>query len=210
MDMTTGKIQTKDIAYIGLFTALLAICSWISFPLPSRISVTLQTFGLFSAMGVLGGRRGTLAVTAYLLLGLAGAPVFAGFSGGIGAYLTPSGGYLVGFLFTALLMWGMERLLGQKKWVLLLSMVLGMIVYYAFGTAWFMVACGLTTACAWPISSARATAGGLPPTWAGCWPRWRRIRRYGSSRLRTQYVPPVPIAAHVRRTGKPLDMTWQY
>lgn len=158
MDMTTGKIQTKDIAYIGLFTALLAICSWISFPLPSRISVTLQTFGLFSAMGVLGGRRGTLAVTAYLLLGLAGAPVFAGFSGGIGAYLTPSGGYLVGFLFTALLMWGMERLLGQKKWVLLLSMVLGMIVYYAFGTAWFMVAyarsegvVGLLTVLVWCV-----------------------------------------------------------
>ena len=140
MDLTANKIQTRDIAYIGIFTALMAVCSWISLPLPSGIPVTLQTFGLFMAVGVLGGRRGTLAVAAYLLLGLVGAPVLAGFAGGIGSYLTPSGGYLVGFIFTALLMWGMEQLLGQKKWVLLLSMALGMVVYYAFGTAWFMVA----------------------------------------------------------------------
>ena len=140
MDLTANKFQTKDIAYIGIFTALMAICSWISLPLPSGIPVTLQTFGVFLAVGILGGRRGTLAVAAYLLLGLVGAPVLAGFSGGVGSYLTPSGGYLVGFLFTALLMWGMERLLGQKKWVLLLSMVLGLAVCYAFGTAWFMVA----------------------------------------------------------------------
>lgn len=158
MDLTANKLQTKDIAYIGIFTALLAICSWISFPLPSGIPVTLQTFGLFLAVAVLGGRRGTLAVTAYLLLGLVGAPVLAGFSGGAGAYLTPSGGYLTGFLFTALLMWGMERLLGQKKWVLLVSMVLGMVVYYAFGTAWFMVAyarsegaVGLLTVLGWCV-----------------------------------------------------------
>lgn len=140
MDLTANKFQTKDIAYIGIFTALMAICSWISLPLPSGIPVTLQTFGVFLAVGILGGRRGTLAVAAYLLLGLVGAPVLAGFSGGVGSYLTPSGGYLVGFLFTALLMWGMERLLGQKKWVLLLSMILGLAVCYAFGTAWFMVA----------------------------------------------------------------------
>lgn len=158
MDLTAHKLQTKDIAYIGIFTALLAICSWISLPLPSGIPVTLQTFGLFLAVGVLGGRRGTLAVTAYLLLGLVGAPVLAEFSGGVGAYLTPSGGYLTGFLFTALVMWGLERLLGQKAWVLLLSMVLGMLVYYAFGTAWFMVAyarsqgaVGLLTVLGWCV-----------------------------------------------------------
>ena len=92
MDLTANKFQTKDIAYIGIFTALMAICSWISLPLPSGIPVTLQTFGVFLAVGILGGRRGTLAVAAYLLLGLVGAPVLAGFSGGVGSYLTPSGG----------------------------------------------------------------------------------------------------------------------
>lgn len=140
MEMTIPKIRTKDIAYIAVFTALIAVCSWITIPTPTRIDFTLQTLGIFLAVGVLGGKRGFWAILAYLLLGLVGAPVFAGFSGGIGALLTPSGGYLVGFLFTALLMWAMERLLGQKLWVLGLSMVLGMVVYNVFGTAWFMVA----------------------------------------------------------------------
>lgn len=139
MEMTAEKFRTKDIAYIAVFVALMAVCSWIAFPTPSRIDITLQTFSIFLAIGVLGGKRGFFAVVAYLLLGLVGAPVFSGFSGGPGALLSPSGGYLVGFLFTALLMWIVERLLGIKLWALGLSMVLGLLVCYAFGTAWFMI-----------------------------------------------------------------------
>lgn len=139
-EMTSPQLRTRDIAYIAVFVALMAVCSWIYIPMPTRIDVTLQTLALFLAVGVLGGKRGFLTVLAYLLLGLVGAPVFAGFSGGLGALLTPSGGYLVGFLFTALLMWSMERLLGSKPWVLGLSMVLGFVVYNVFGTAWFMIA----------------------------------------------------------------------
>ena len=138
-EMTARRFRTKDIAYIAVFTALIAVCAWITVPTFTGIDFTLQTMGIFLAVGILGGRRGTLAVLAYLLLGLVGAPVFAGFSGGAGVLLMPSGGYLVGFLFSALLMWGMERLLGKKLWVLALSMALGLLVCYAFGTAWFMV-----------------------------------------------------------------------
>lgn len=158
MEMTASRFRTRDIAYIAVFVALMAVCSWITIPTPTRIDFTLQTLALFLAIGVLGGRRGFFAVLAYLLLGLVGAPVFSGFSGGPGALLTPSGGYLVGFLLTALLMWGMERLLGSKVWVLGLSMVLGVVVYDIFGTAWFMTvypmggeAVSLGTALAWCV-----------------------------------------------------------
>lgn len=139
MEMSAAKVRTRDIAYIAVFTALLAVCSWIAIPTPTQIDFTLQTLGVFLAVGVLGGKRGTLAIAAYLLLGAVGAPVFAGFAGGLGVLLMPSGGYLIGFLFTGLLMWGMEKALGTKTWVLGVSMLLGMAVYYAFGTAWFMV-----------------------------------------------------------------------
>ena len=77
MEMTAPKINTKDIAYIGIFAALMAICSWISLPLPSGIPVTLQTFAVFLAVGALGGRRGTITVLVYLLLAATGAPVAA-------------------------------------------------------------------------------------------------------------------------------------
>ena len=66
------------------------------------VPFTLQTFGVFMAVGVLGGKRGTLAVLVYILLGVVGVPVFAGFSGGIGVLLNTTGGYIVGFLFSAL------------------------------------------------------------------------------------------------------------
>lgn len=139
MELTANKFRVKDVAYIGVFTALLAICAWISIPTPTQIDFTLQTLGIFLAVGTLGGKRGTMAIAAYLLLGAVGAPVFAGFAGGPGVLLMPSGGYLVGFLFTGLLMWGMEKSLGTKPWTLGLSMLLGMVVYYVFGTIWFMI-----------------------------------------------------------------------
>ncbi len=158
MEMTATKFQARDIAYIAVFTALIAVGAWISIPTPVRIDFTLQTLGIFLALGILGGRRGTLAVTAYLLLGAVGAPVFSGFSGGLSALLTPSGGYLIGFFFAALAMWGMEKVLGEKLWVLGLSMLLGTAVCYAFGTAWFMVvypaggeSVGLWTALTWCV-----------------------------------------------------------
>lgn len=135
--METKKMKTLDMVYIALFACLMAICSWIS--VPGEVPFTLQTMGVFLAIGLLGGKRGTLAVLVYILMGAIGLPVFSGFSGGIGKLVGVTGGYIVGFLASALVMWAMEALLGRKKWVLALSMVVGLLICYAFGTAWFMV-----------------------------------------------------------------------
>ena len=131
-----GK-NTRDAAMIAQFTAVMAVCSWIS--IPAAVPFTLQTFGVFLAVGLLGGRNGTLAVLVYLLLGAAGLPVFSGFAGGIGHMLGPTGGYIIGFLFSALVMWLMEWLLGRSRRVLIISMIAGILVCYAFGTAWFII-----------------------------------------------------------------------
>lgn len=133
---TAGKGRTYDMAYIAVFAVLIAICSWIS--IPTAIPFTLQTFAVFLAVTVLGGRRGTMAVAVYVLLGTIGVPVFAEFTGGLGILLRSTGGYLIGFIFAALVMWLMERLFGRKIWVQAVSMVLGMVTYYTFGTIWFM------------------------------------------------------------------------
>lgn len=135
--MVTRKLKTLDMVYIALFACLMAICSWIS--IPGQIPFTLQTMGVFLAIGLLGGKRGTLAVLVYILMGAVGLPVFSGFTGGIGRLLGMTGGYIVGFLASALVMWAMEALLGKKKWVLAVSMAAGLLVCYAFGTAWFIV-----------------------------------------------------------------------
>ncbi len=130
------KSLATDIAYIAMLTAIICVCSQIS--VPATVPFTLQTFAVFLSVAVLGGRRGSAAVLCYLLLGLMGAPVFAGFKGGAAALFGITGGYIAGFLFSALIMWAMEVIAGKSKVVLALSMVLGLAVCYAFGTAWFM------------------------------------------------------------------------
>ena len=124
-------------AYIALFAVLLMVCAWISVPLP--VPFTLQTFAIFAALGILGGRRGTWAVAVYLLLGAVGLPVFSGFRGGLGALLGTTGGYILGFLAQALVYWLVTALLGERLPMMAAAMVLGLVVCYAFGTAWFVV-----------------------------------------------------------------------
>ena len=135
---TRRRWRTVDLAYTALFTVLTMVCAWITVPM--TVPFTLQTFGVFAALGTLGGRRGTYAVAAYLLLGLVGLPVFSAFQGGPGVLMGTTGGYILGFLASALLYWAITARLGQRPGVMAAAMVLGLVVCYAFGTAWFLVA----------------------------------------------------------------------
>ena len=153
---TAGKMKPLDLAYIGMFVALMAICSWINIPM--TVPFTLQTFAVFAAVAMLGLWRGTVAVLVYIILGAIGVPVFAGFSGGFGALLGQTGGYIIGFIFTALISGGMMKAFGKKIPVMIIAMVLGLIACYAFGTVWFMYvygqangAIGVATALSWCV-----------------------------------------------------------
>ena len=130
------KIKTKDITLIPIFTAIMAICSWIS--IPAAVPFTLQTFAVFLTVGLLGGRRGTFSVLIYLMLGAMGIPVFAGFTGGVGRLLGNTGGYIAGLLGSALTMWAITHFFGNSKPVLIVSMIIGLAVCYLIGTVWFM------------------------------------------------------------------------
>ncbi len=141
---------------IALFAAIMAVCSWIQIPM--TVPFTLQTFAIFCALGTLGGKSGSISVLVYIVLGAVGVPVFAGFSGGMGVLMGTTGGYIIGFLFTALLYWAITHFFGEKLPVMIIAMVLGLLVCYAFGTAWFMIvyanangAVGLITALGWCV-----------------------------------------------------------
>lgn len=135
--MNHSKFSTRDMAYCAIFAVVMAICSWIS--IPASVPFTLQTMGVFLSCIVLGGKRGTIAVTVFILLGCIGIPVFSGFTGGMGIILGSTGGYIIGFIFTGLIMWLFEHFFGNKTWSVILSMALGLVVCYAIGTVWFMV-----------------------------------------------------------------------
>ena len=139
----SSRLRTLDMAYIALFAVLMAVCAWITVPM--TVPFTMQTFAVFAALAVLGGRRGLYAVAVYLLMGLVGLPVFSSFQGGPGVLLGSTGGYIVGFLVSALVYWMVTARLGESMPVVLLSCVLGLAVCYAFGTVWFMVVYARTT-----------------------------------------------------------------
>ena len=130
------QFRVVDLSYMAICAALIAICSWIS--IPAAVPFTLQTFAVFCVLGLLGGRRGTVSILVYILLGAIGLPVFTGFNAGLGALLGTTGGYILGFVFIGLIYWLAEKLFGTTLWVRVTAMLLGLLVCYAFGTAWFM------------------------------------------------------------------------
>lgn len=130
------SLATIDIVYIAMSVALITVCSWIQ--IPGTIPFTMQTFAVFLTVCLLGGARAVISIIIYIALAAAGVPVLAMFKGGIGALMGPTGGYVIGFLFIALIMWLTETLLGKALWVRILSMLIGLAVCYGFGTLWFM------------------------------------------------------------------------
>lgn len=151
-----SKMKTLDYAYMALATAVIAICSWIAIPL--AVPITLQTFAIFTVVGLLGTKRGIISILVYILLGAIGLPVFSNFNSGVGYLLGSTGGYLLGFIFSALIVGTIIRQFGRKTPVLVLSMILGLLVCYAFGTAWFMYVytqntgpVGLVTVLSWCV-----------------------------------------------------------
>lgn len=138
------KFKTIDLVYIGLSAALIAICSWISIPL--TVPITLQTMGVCLISGLFGLKKGTIATVVYIILGAIGVPVFAGFSSGIGIILNSTGGYIIGFIFTSLIVGFASDKFKGKLLPLIISMVIGILVCYAFGTVWFAVVYARTNA----------------------------------------------------------------
>ena len=150
------SLTTYDIAIISLSTAMITICSWIS--IPTAVPFTLQTFAIFAIAGIFGMKRSSLAEIIHILLAAVGLPVLAGFKGGFDKIIGPTGGYLLGFIFIALIVGFSSDRFGKRVVPLVLSMLLGLVICYTFGTAWFMVvyardsgSIGLITALSWCV-----------------------------------------------------------
>ena len=124
--------------------------------IPSVVPFTLQTFAVVLILGVLGGKRGTLSILLYIILGLIGIPVFSGFRGGPAALFGTTGGYIIGFLLTGLLWIALAkafdlagsraphgeapaRRASERLPFKFIAAILGLAICYFFGTVWFMI-----------------------------------------------------------------------
>lgn len=128
--------KTQTLTRTAMGAVIIALCAWIS--IPAAVPFTLQTFGIFLVLAVLGARQGTAAILVYILLGLVGLPVFAGFSGGPGALIGPTGGYILGFALIGACCIAAEKLPINGLARLIAGNLAGLAVCYGFGTLWFI------------------------------------------------------------------------
>jgi biotin transport system substrate-specific component len=135
------KIKTTEMTVAALFTALMCVLSQIAVSVPfAAIVFNLGYVGIFLAGSLQKPRAAFLSIFAYVLLGAVGLPVFAGFKGGIGAVLGPTGGFIIAYAFAAFLISLLCSFAKNKNFpVILLSMFAGAILCYIIGIFWYMI-----------------------------------------------------------------------
>ena len=144
----TKKLTTYQLTLTAVMAAVICVLGPISMAIPiSPVPISLASMAVYLAVTVLGMKLGTLSCLIYLLLGLVGLPVFSGGSAGAAKLFGPTGGYLVGYLFLALIAGAFVGRYTENKWKSIafaaLGMVLGTMVLYAFGTAWLAYSAGM-------------------------------------------------------------------
>lgn len=124
------RLKTADLVMTALLAAIVAVFSQIAVPMPTQVSVTLQTFAVALCGYFLGAKKGTAAILVYILLGAAGIPVFTGFKGGIACIASFTGGFIYGFLPFAFLC----GLPAKNKALKIVFGITGLAVVHFFGT----------------------------------------------------------------------------
>jgi biotin transport system substrate-specific component len=147
-------VPLRMTVYSALFAALTAVGAYMALPI-GPVPVVMQNLFVFLAGLILGGRWGLASVGIYLLAGAVGLPVFAGGTGGIGRFLGPTGGFLIGYLPAVFLIGWIAQNTGQRPAGDILAMLCGTTVLYACGLVWLTLLTGLP----WP----KAFAVGMLP-----------------------------------------------
>lgn len=142
----TKNSNLYKLVLTGIFAAVVAVCSWISIPLPfTQVPVNLAILGVLLAGGLLGSKYGTLSLIIYILLGAVGVPVFAGFGAGLGTLVGPTGGYIVGYVLCAAVAGlgasssAASKISKHPSLRLAAFMALGVAACYTFGTIWYVL-----------------------------------------------------------------------
>ena len=132
--MKAKKTPIRELCRMSLFAAIIAVCAQVSIPMPYGVPMTLQTFAVPLAGLVLGMKNGTSAALIYIILGAAGVPVFAGFTGGPGIIFGRTGGFILSFPLMALTAGAGAN---KKNIQLILWLAAGAIINFACGMLMF-------------------------------------------------------------------------
>lgn len=128
-------LTIKKLVMIAMFSAVIAVCSQISIPLPVGVPITLQTFAVALCGYLLGTKSALISVAVYISVGTVGVPVFSNFKGGIGVLFGKTGGFIAGFLLLVLLCGiGIKR--KHATFAIALGL-LGLASLHLFGSVWY-------------------------------------------------------------------------
>lgn len=133
-------MNTKRLVYCALFAAIISVASQISVPV-QPIPINAGMFAVLLCGGMLGKKYGTISVVVYILLGIIGAPVFAGFRGGLGVLAGPTGGYILGYIIIAFVTGAVCEWTKKLKYIVPF-MMLAVVLCYLVGTLWFCITTG--------------------------------------------------------------------
>ena len=137
---TANHSKTLHLIHIAMFSALMAIGANISaFLIIGGVPITLQTFFAILAGILLGSRMGAFSMIVYAFIGLAGVPVFAGFSGGMDTLISPTFGFIVSFVFIAYVTGMIVQKFPSRKGFIAAALA-GTAVNYFIGTNWMYAA----------------------------------------------------------------------
>ncbi len=150
--MSTTMKKTKEIVCAGMFTAVLAILSQLSIPMPTGVPITLQTFAVALTGVVLSWQLGLASTIIYILLGAVGVPVFCEFSGGLHVLVGYTGGFIWGFLILVYLS-GIGILMRSKITGILFG-IAGLVSCHLIGVLQFMVVAGMSFTKSFLLASA--------------------------------------------------------
>jgi len=146
------RTKTLNVALAASLGILTAAGAYVIIPLPfSPVAVTGQTFFVLLAGLLLGARWGATAMVTYLIIGAAGFPVFSGGTGGIGILFGPTGGYLIGFVFAALIVgYIAQHAIGKapkyRRGLFIAGMIVGSAIIYVAGVPWLAFSADMTLA----------------------------------------------------------------
>ena len=135
--------ETRTMTETALMAAVLCILGPLALPI-GPVPISLATFGVLLAAYVIGPIKSAISCLIYLAVGAIGLPVFSGFQGGFAKLAGPTGGYLLGYLFLALIAGYFIQHFNNKTWMYFIGMCLGTAVLYAIGTFWLSHVAGLS------------------------------------------------------------------
>lgn len=133
--MKKKQKRVQSMIFIALFATLMCIGAWIHFPGP--VPATMQTFVVFTALGLFGSKNTFIMLLVYIALGAMGLPVFSGFNSGLGALTGPTAGFIWGFLLGVPVFYVFEKYFPQKKSLIIIGYIIYILLHYIPGALWY-------------------------------------------------------------------------